>query len=256
MRSRAGRPGRVGTSGRKGGRELAKTFVNWTVGPMYPQEETKRRKQKPATVRILVLVGGTHHDGPEIRKTLEGFLGTRDGFEVTLSDDLRVLSQENLAGYDVIVNTTTDRQPADEQCYALLNAVAGGKGFIAIHGGTATFWNSPAYFAMIGGKMVGKSPKPRHEYSVKLLGGKRVEDHPITMGVADYDVNDELFVVEGDQTQWHVLARSTGHPSMWTKTFYMGRVFVTTLGHDAGELSRPTFQALVLNAVEWVCGLS
>jgi len=212
------------------------------------------------TVKMLLLVGGSHHDSPEIRKILTGFLGAPDNFEVTMSEDMDVLTKENLAGYDVIINTTTDRLPTDEQHYALLDAVAGGKGLIAIHGGTATFWNSPAYFGMIGGKFVGKSVPTGHRgmytFMVKIKTAREVEDHPITMGVDDYEVADELFVLEGDQTQWHVLARADGHPIMYTKTFGRGRVFVNALGHGAEQLSYPTSQTLILNAVEWVAGLS
>ena len=210
-------------------------------------------------VKILLLVGGTHHDSPEIREILTGFLGAPDNFEVTMSEDMGVLTRANLAGYDVVVNTTTDQEPTDGQHYALLDAVAGGKGLIAIHGGTATFWNSPAYFGMIGGKFVGKSAPPgrrgMHKFVVKIKTARQVEDHPITMGVEDYEVADELFVLEGDQTQWHVLARAEGHPIMYIKTFGRGRVFVNGLGHGAQQLSYPTSQTLILNAIEWVAGL-
>ena len=155
------------------------------------------------TVKILILVGGSHHDDPDMRATFNSFLGGPDNFEVTMSEDMEVLTKENLAGYDVIINTTTDREPSDEQHYALLDAVAGGKGLIAIHGGVASFWNSPAYFAMIGGKFVGKSLRGRAGFTVRLATAPKVEDHPITMGVEDYDVTDELFVIEGDQTDLH-----------------------------------------------------
>lgn len=208
------------------------------------------------TVKILILVGGSHHDDPDMRATFTSFLSGPDNFEVTMSEDMEVLTKENLAGYDVIINTTTDREPTDEQHYALLDAVAGGKGIIAIHGGVASFWNSPAYFAMIGGKFVGKSLRGREGFTVRITTAPQVEDHPITMGIEGYDVTDELFVIEGDQTQWHVLGRSQGHPAFYTKSFGKGRVFVSALGHNDTELSRPTFQTVILNAVEWVAGLS
>jgi type 1 glutamine amidotransferase len=213
-------------------------------------------------VKILLLVGGSHHDDPEMRATFMDFLGRPENFEVTMSEDMDVLTKENLAGYDVIINTTTDREPTDEQHYALLDAVAGGKGFLAIHGALASFWNSEAYFGMIGGRLYGKVRKDREEgYTVQIdipshmAKGWKTEDHPITMGIEGYEVQDEIFVLEGDQTQWHVLARLFGNAAMYTKTFGKGRVFVTILGHDATELGRPTYQTLILNAVEWVCRL-
>lgn len=213
-------------------------------------------------VRILLLVGGSHHDDPDMRATLTEFLGKPEGFSVTMSEELDVLTKENLENYDVIINTTTDREPEDEQHYALLEAVAGGKGFIAVHGGVATFWNSDAYFAMIGCKIYGKDRKDREVgFTVKvdipseLPKGWKTVDHPISWGIENFHSQDELFTLEGDQTQWHVIARADGNPVMFTKTFGKGRVFVNVLGHDAKELGRPTSQTLMVNAVEWVCGL-
>lgn len=206
-------------------------------------------------IRILVLVGGSHHDDPDMRKTLATFLNQPSENDAVLTESMEDLTAENLAGYDVVINTTTDREPTDQQHYALINAVAKGKGFIAVHGGMATFWNSPAYFAMTGGKFVGKSPEGRKEgFTVSIGSAPEVADHPITRHVEDYEVQDELFVIEGDQTQWQVLARSEGHPAMYTKSFGQGRVFVCTLGHDNGELRRETFQKVMLNAVAWVAG--
>ena len=63
------------------------------------------------TVRILLLVGGSHYDGPDIRATLSGFLDAPDDFEVTMSEDMDVLTKENLANCGIIVNVTTDREP-------------------------------------------------------------------------------------------------------------------------------------------------
>jgi len=210
---------------------------------------------KKAEKKLLLLVGGSHHDSPEIRAILSSFLSKK--FDVTMSDDMSVLTKEKLSSYDVIVNYTTDRELSDEQCYVLLDAVSRGKGFVAIHGGTATFWNSPAYFAMIGGKFVGKSMRPPwpFKFKVQIRTARLVQEHPITMGIDDFEFEDELFVLEGDQTQWHVLARAEGHPIMYIKTFGKGRVFVFTLGHGEKQLKHPVFQTLVLNGVEWVAGL-
>ena len=55
---------------------------------------------------------------------------------------------------------------------ALLNAVGGGKGFVGIYGATATFWNSPAYLQMIGGKFL-----------VQIRTAKVTIPHPMTEDV-------------------------------------------------------------------------
>ena len=203
-------------------------------------------------IKVLLLVGGPeYHDTPETRAALLDTLSAE--FDVTMTDDLGVLQPDTLKGYDVIVNFTTFLEPTDEQISALLDAVEGGKGFVGIHGATATFWNSPAYLEMLGGKFIVHDPNK--VFTVNISSSRHVEEHPITEGVDDFDIQDELYIIEGDLTQWHILARAEGHPILHTKMWGKGRVHSNALGHDARALNNPGFQILVINGVKWAAGL-
>lgn len=201
--------------------------------------------------KVLLLVGGSqYHDTRETRAALSGLLSRK--FDVTMTDDLGVLHPGTLSAYDVIVNFTTFLEPTDEQIGALLDAVKGGKGFVGIHGATVTFWNSTAYLEMIGGKFIVHDPNK--VFTVNISTSKHVEKHPITEGVEDFCIQDELYIIEGDLTQWHILARAEGHPIVHTKTWGKGRVYSNALGHDARALNNPGFQTLTVNGVEWAAG--
>lgn len=203
-------------------------------------------------IRVLLLVAGpAYHNTPAHRAALLGFLEPR--FAVTLSDDMSVLNPENLSNYDVVVNYTTFCEPSADQVGALLSAVESGKGFVGVHGATATFWNSPAYLTMIGGKFI--CHDALRTFTVNFASAQAVEPHAITAGMADFSIEDELYIVEGDQTQWHILARAEGHPILYTKAWGSGRVCVNSLGHDARALSVPGFQQLTINGIEWAAGL-
>lgn len=205
--------------------------------------------------KVLLLVGGVkapYHDQPEHRQILSEFIGAK--FALTMTDDMAVLTPENLAKYDVIVNFTTFVEPTEEQANALLAAVQGGKGFVSIHGGTATFWNSPGYVDMVGGKFAVHDPNKM--FDVKISTARKVAyPHPITEGVPDFSIQDELYIIEGDMTQWEILARAEGHAIIYNKTYGQGRVHNNALGHDGRALNVPEFQTLVLNAIEWAAGL-
>ncbi len=207
-------------------------------------------------LQILVLVGGSHHDSPEIRAALQTIFAQDGTHRVDQSADMGILCPEALQPYDVIVNATTDREPAPAQHYALMEAVAQGRGLVVVHGGLASFWNSQAYFAMIGGKFAGKSLDVAGlgDFRVNLGSGRHILTHPITLGLEDYDVNDELFFLMGDQTQWQVLARAQGHPLMYCKSFGLGRVFVCALGHDETRLLVTTTTEILRRASHWVAG--
>ncbi len=208
-------------------------------------------------LKILLLVGGSHHDSPEIRSSLEDIFSEGGTHTVSQSEDMAILNEEALEPFNVIVNATTDRLPEPGEHYALLNAVANGRGLVVVHGGLASFWNSQAYFGMVGSIFAGKSLGRRGagDFSVKLGPGRSTLGHPITLGLEDYEVNDELFFLQGDQTQWKVLARAQGHPIMYVKSFGLGRVFVSALGHDEKRFNMPTTTEIMRRGARWAAGL-
>lgn len=200
-------------------------------------------------VRVLLLVGGApYHDQPEHRETLSEFIGAK--FSLIMTDDLDVLSPDGLSEYEVFVNYTTFVKPSEDQVSALLEAVKGGKGFVGIHGATATFWNSPAYLDMIGGKFIVHDPNKEFVVSAK----KAVVPHPITTGIEDFKIQDELYIIEGDITQWEILARAEGHPILFNKKYGKGRIHNNALGHDKRALGNSSFQKLVINGIAWAAG--
>jgi type 1 glutamine amidotransferase len=210
--------------------------------------------------RVLLLVGGAHyHDQPEHREALSRILDSR--FDLRMSGyAARTLTAENLEGYDVVADYTSWWEPRREEYLALLQAVMGGKGFACLHPATGTFMNSSAYHDMVGASFVYHDPNK----VFKVQFGERehfgtgellLEEHPITEGMEDFEVQDELFVVQGDMTRWHILARAEGHPVVWTKRYGAGRVFCTALGHDYRSLDHPSVQTLYVRGIEWAAGL-
>jgi len=199
-------------------------------------------------ITVLLMLGGPeYHNSPAHRKALEDILkpvGT-----LIVSNNLDPLTDEGLKPFDVIVNYSTFLEPTPKQASSLLSAIFRGRGFVGIHGATATFWNSPEYLRMIGGTFI--VHYELNMFRVQFGSVRCVEPHPITEGIQDFDIEDELYIVEGDQTQWHILARGEGHPLLYTKMYGNGRVHYNALGHDTRALSNPSFQKLVLNAVEW-----
>lgn len=218
----------------------------------------------PKDVKVLLLVGGAwYHDQPEHREILSEMMSSQ--FDLTMSDSPDVLTRENLADYDVIVSYTSWWEPTDEQNRALLDAVAGGKGFACLHPSTASFFNCPEHLEMIGGEFimhdrfktltvnVGRETPRERQLRQKGLA-KPKEPHPIIEGMENFEVADELFYIQGDQTQWNILARAEGHPVVFTKSWGKGRVFNIALGHDDRPLGNPNVQKLHVRGIRWAAG--
>ena len=211
-----------------------------------------------ASPRVLLLMGGAdYHNEAQHRDAFLDRRGSHIDLSMQLSDTkLSVIVDDSLAAltpafldqFDVIANCTTFLEPAPQQVDALISAVEGGKGYVGIHGATATFWNSEHYLDFIGTKFTRHDP-----YKVFRV---EITDpaHPITQGVTAFDVEDELYECDGDYSRLHVLMEAEGHPLAYTRTVGRGRVYYNALGHDQQSLRHPSVKRLLRQGIIWAAG--
>jgi type 1 glutamine amidotransferase len=149
----------------------------------------------------------------------------------------------------------------------LERAIEGGKGLVIMHAADNSFEGWVAYekmAALLWRKGTGHGAF--HEFPVTIVDRK----HPITKGLPDFRITDELYhkLVHMHDAQHHVLA--TGHsstesggtgqeePVMLTTHHGEGRVFHMVLGHiwesdtpDFTALDNAHFQRALLRGCEW-----
>jgi uncharacterized protein len=229
-------------------------------------------------IRALLLMGDAHqlHDQPFHYAELAGILAGEAGLDLRVTRDLSVLDSSELEQVDVVVNWTTFLDAEPSQVQALLEAVDGGTGFVALHGGNATFWNSPEYLRMLGSRFV--NHEEIRPFSVHIAE----PSHPIVAGVSDFEIEDELFEIGGDVSEFEtftrafaergwasdvvrlgagplqpdvtVLASGEGRPLLYTREFGAGRVHYNAMGHDERALRNPSYRRLVAQGVKWAAG--
>lgn len=210
-------------------------------------------------MKVLILSGANHRFEASA-SVIHDFLAAEGNMSVTLTDDKAVLASPQLKGFDVCVFgtgfTRTVRQPdgtpkrepdlTPEQEGGLFQFVSTGKGLVGIHG---TAW-------WIGGRAVDLIGGHANWHPPGLTFTVHIEDtvHPITHGISDFEVEDEIYISAYDpaihilaSAEWHGRA----HPMAWTKPYGAGRVFYTTLGHGPGTFERPPMQKLVAQGVQW-----
>lgn len=81
-------------------------------------------------------------------------------------------------------------------------------------------------------------------------------DHPITRGLAGWEMRDETYTMDDAGPGSEVLL-TVDHPrSMrtiaWTRVYKQARVFNLALGHDNAAWSDPHFQTVVARGLAWV----
>ena len=177
------------------------------------------------------------------------------------------------------------RWPAEVET-SLVQYVRTGGGLIIFHAANNAFLNWPEYNEMIGlgwrtpdfgpgivisadGKVVtipagqGRKPGhgPRHDFEMTVLDG----DHPITKGMPHHWLQPSEQLTHGQHGPATGLTILTyawskdvneNEPMDWTKTYGLGRVYTTMLGHTWLNEPNPNykcleFRALVARGVEW-----
>jgi type 1 glutamine amidotransferase len=152
------------------------------------------------------------------------------------------------ADADVYLLYTAGGQFTIEQQQALAGAVAAGKGLLGVHGANVLRAEDQPLCALLGSHRFDHGAE-EGRYRVRIVG-----DHPVTRGVADFDVHDEYgdFALADDVT---VLARCGELPVLYTREVGAGRVVFLALGHDMRSWGEPAVRALVRNAFVWAAHL-
>jgi putative membrane-bound dehydrogenase-like protein len=169
------------------------------------------------------------------------------------SGELRFPTPEELDKSDVLVLYASDGHnlaPGDQR--QLERFLQRGGGLVALH--DAICGTNAAWFKTVAGgaKVHGETNWSRG------LTGLYFQDyaHPITEGVANFDLNDESFFKLQLMPEVKVLA-TTFHtakeivPQMWTYEPNPGRAFVSLQGHYYTNFSQPHYRGLLLRGIAW-----
>ena len=202
--------------------------------------------------RALIVWGGW--DGHEPKQVAEIFgrqLGER-GFDVEIADTLDAFKDGGkLKKLDLIVPIWTMGHISGEQLGPLLEAVRGGVGIAGCHGGMGdAFRDQTEYQFMVGGQWVAHPGGAGVTYGVEIVE----PEHPLVKGIPDFSVTSEQYLMHVDPGN-HLLAITrfgqTRMPVVWTKAYGEGRVFYSSLGHDARVAGEPWPLEIMTRGMLW-----
>ena len=182
-----------------------------------------------------------------------------NGYEVEISDSLDAyLDRDRMQALDLIVPVWTMGTITPEQEKGLLNAVEIGVGIAGWHGGMAdSFRNSTEYQFMVGGQWVAH-PGGVIDYEVNITN----HEGPITAGLQDFEMHSEQYYLHVDPSN-EVLATTTftgEHlpwidgtvmPVVWKRMWGAGRVFYSSLGHNANDFNVPEARIMMQRGMLW-----
>ena len=229
------------------------------------------QKKAPEGAKVLILSGGQreHHGYRDQAFALSSLLEDTGRYQATIVEDGAILESPALAKYDLLIAMADRRDPefklTEGQQRGLLDWVKAGHGYVSLHAAdnAAPDW-LPEMREMLGGvfshKGLPDGKVRKGSYTVK------VEDtsHPITAGLADFPLKDELYyhlqMEPGVKPLATVEFEGTAWPVAWTRDFGKGRVFHCALGHrdfapgKDDPLRDPNLSKLVVQGIDWVAG--
>lgn len=218
---------------------------------------------EPASIKVLLVTGYNHpaHPWRDTTLAIQDVLKVDPRFDVRVVEDPAFLESPALANYDVVLLNFADYQRPNPGANARTNlaqVVEAGKGLVVLHFASGA-WDEDADYVKVAGR-VWKEGTSGHD----ARGPFRVEvmkiDNPIVKGIEPYDTDDELYYsLVGDQPV-EVLATAksklTGkdEPMVFTFPLGKGRVFHTTLGHDAKAIQIPGSAEILRRGCAWAAG--
>ncbi len=226
---------------------------------------------------------------PSHSEAILAALGASHDIDFTFSKDGGLFTPATLAGFDVIVFYTsgdllavgTDGQPpltpAGKQ--ALLDAVAGGTGFVGIHSAADTFHTgehgggvasdrsnryrthgdaSDPYIAMLGGEFINHGAQQTATVTVPDPAFPGCDDlgdawtcHEEWYSNKEFAADLHAILVMQTAGMDGIDYRRPPYPLAWARTHGKGRVWYNGMGHREDVWETPAFRGLLAGGIAW-----
>lgn len=216
---------------------------------------------------ITATAGFRHTDSIEASIAVMQSIAKESGLEIVHTEDLSLISSDNLKTFDAIYFFTSGELPlSDQQKTDLLQFVRSGKGFGGSHSATDTLYTWPEYGELIGGIFDG------HPWVQEAAIDVEDPENPIVAHLApSFRATEEFYQFrEFSRDRVRVLLtldtrsvslaadgvhRTDGDFALaWTRNYGNGRVFYSAFGHFATSFQDPPLRTMLLKALLWLTG--
>lgn len=219
--------------------------------------------EKDGKIKVLLLTGGHGFEKDHFLKVFE------DNSAIALTHashgktNATAYERDDLLNFDAVVLYDLQKEITDAQKTKFLSLFEKGVGLVVLHHALVSYQHWPDYERIIGGRYPEADGKagavtPQvgwehdHEVPVVILA----KDHPITAGMKNFTIHDEIywgFRVQPDVTSLITTTHpKSGKPLAWTRTEGKSRVVYLQLGHDHQAYENPDYRQLLARSIQWV----
>ncbi len=211
-------------------------------------EKEQKTDDTPRRIELLFLGHEIEHHNSRAYFPMLASALTRDGVNITYTEDVTDLNDENLDLYDGLIVYANHESINSDQEKALLDFVHEGNAFIPIHSASFCFKNSPEYIDLVGAQFMEHGTGT---FTASITN----KEHAAMKNVSEFEAWDETYVhdkVADDITV--LMERIEGdhrEPWTWTKEYGQGKIFYTASGHDERVWGNPGFHKLIKEGILW-----
>ncbi len=212
-------------------------------------------------LKVLVVTGGhgfkreaffkVFEENPAITFTEAKQVKTSEAY-----DRADLLSHHVVVLYDMIQNIT------DAQKTNFLALFDRGIGLVVMHHALVSYQAWPEFERIIGGtypepqdKRGRVTPELGYEHDLQVPVVIVARDHPVTSGLNDFIIHDEIywgFRVRPDVTPLITTTHpKSGQPLAWARTEKKSRVIYLQPGHGPEAHGNPNYRRLVAQSIRW-----
>ncbi|WP_108397081.1 ThuA domain-containing protein [Devosia submarina] len=206
---------------------------------------------------LIVYGGWSGHDPEECAAIYRRWLH-EDGFSVRMATETSAFADPSIHDLSLIVPIFTMSKIEKAEVENLTKAVENGVGLAGHHGGMSdAFRDSVDYQFMVGGQWVAH-PGNIIDYTVDVADPL----DPVMAGIKSFPYTSEQYYMHVDPSN-HVLATTTftgehaswingvKMPVVWKRQHGKGRVFHSTLGHQAKEFENREMATILRRGINW-----
>ncbi len=218
-------------------------------------------------MRNLILSGGIAHDYAATSPILAGIL-SEIGIASEIREEFDLVESGALSDFDLLtlncVRWTCARNPdfrdrwgfelSEKARAGILGYLAQGKGLLALHCATICFDDWPEYRNILGAwwKWDHSGHGPYRDHVMHIQDST----HPITKGLEDFTVMDELYTnpVIVDRVDPLMTAdwEEKTHPMLWVRAYGNARICYCAPGHGVETFENSTLQKILQRSALWV----
>ena len=198
---------------------------------------------------VLLILGGqiAYHNYPQTTQILTDVL-EKAGYGVRTAG--AALAENDLAGVDAVVLFTDGDFFGDDAIHQLAAFVRRGHGLVTMHTAANTNVGSDVLGPLVGSRIQSGVIEKHTAHIVDA-------DHPITKGLTDFEIDDEIHELKpfvAYRTLIDASMKNTRQPIVYVKSEGDGRTAHLAHGHAIAGVSNPAWQEVFRRSVKWAIG--